>query len=379
MKTLLFDLFEAQPALTSKFHGGGEYIKAVFENLIKKYWGKYKLIVFYDQDKFLDDWIINILKDKEIKTYFVKIEEDIKYIFKKEKIDVFYSGLPYYYKRDYIPKNVKIIGTIHGLRFLELPADKYAYLYTKGEKSLKEKIRYYGKNIYKQKKYQEFLSCIDLLDVIVCVSNHTRFSVLKNFPKYKDRRIHVLYTPQKKANKYVGAVLNEEQKFILLLGGDRWIKNCYREIIALEELFQNGYLKNYKVVVVGGLSDHIRHKISNFEKYDIRNYVETEELEELYSKCDIFLYASLNEGFGMPPLEAMKYGTTCVISGVCSLPEVCGDAVYYVNPYDVDEIAGRILNAAAIKINEDKVIAQFQKIYERQKEDLNRLCELIIQ
>lgn len=376
MKTLLFDLYEAQPTESSKFHGGGEYIKAVFENLVKKYWGNYKIIVFYDKDKFLDQWIKNIICENHIKEYFIKSEKDIISIFKLEKIDTFYSGLPYYYKKDWFPKEVRIIGTIHGLRFLELPADKYAYLYSDGKLSLKERVRYIIRKTYQKRKYKEFLSCIELLDDLICVSEHTKFSILNFYPQFKEKEKHVFYTPQKKAE--LCRVKIDGEKSILIMGGDRWIKNCYREIQALEKLFSSGYLKDYKVVVVGGLSKAIQRKIKDLSRYDIKGYVDVEELEALYKNCDIFVYASLNEGFGMPPLEAMKYGTTCVVSGVCSLPEICGDAVYYVNPYDINEMSGRILNAAMIKIDKKEVIAQFNKIFKRQCADLDMLCDFII-
>ena len=212
----------------------------------------------------------------------------------------------------------------------------------------------------------------------MCVSNHTMYSIRQFYPKYKDKMITVFYTPQKSAelSKATSSIIS--CKYILIMGGDRWIKNCYREVLAIEQLFKNGFLKEYKVVVTGGLSKSIQGKITDISKYIIKSYVETEELETLYKFCDIFLYASLNEGFGMPPLEAMKYGKTCVVSGVCSLPEICGDSVYYVNPYDVDEIAGRILHACAKKIDSTKVLKQFQKIYDRQCVDLDGLCEFII-
>lgn len=378
MKKILFDLFQAQPALNSKFHGGGEYIKAVFKNLVEKYGDGNEVIVFYDENKFLDSWLIDIIKEKRIKEYFIKNVDDIEEIFKKEKIDIFYSGLPYYYKREVIPEYVRVKGTIHGLRFLELPADCYAYLYGKGKASIKERIRYFGRNLYQEKKRKEFQSCIELVDDLICVSNHTRFSIMNHYPQFKEKEIQVFYTPQKKAELCEEKESPIAGKYVLIMGGDRWIKNCYREVLAFESLFKNGYLENYKIVVVGGLSDKIKAKISDPKRYIIKNYLESDELESLYCFCDFFVYASLNEGFGMPPLEAMKYGTTCVVSGVCSLPEVCGDAVYYVNPYDIEEMAGRILNAVHIKIEPEKVKAQFDRVYLRQRTDLDKLCEFII-
>ena len=57
----------------------------------------------------------------------------------------------------------------------------------------------------------------------------------------------------------------------------------------------------------------------------------------------MFIYPSLYEGFGLPPLEAMACGCPVVVSNVASLPEVCGDAAYYVDPYSVESIAEGII------------------------------------
>jgi glycosyltransferase involved in cell wall biosynthesis len=62
------------------------------------------------------------------------------------------------------------------------------------------------------------------------------------------------------------------------------------------------------------------------------------ELPRLYSQADLFLFASLGEGFGLPPLEAMAAGTPVVTSLITSLPEVCGDAAWFVEPTDPERI-----------------------------------------
>lgn len=69
-------------------------------------------------------------------------------------------------------------------------------------------------------------------------------------------------------------------------------------------------------------------------------YIADEDLPALYSAADLFVYPSLYEGFGLPPLEAMACGTPAVTSNVSSLPEVVGDAALTVNPLDVEVIAG---------------------------------------
>jgi glycosyltransferase involved in cell wall biosynthesis len=67
-------------------------------------------------------------------------------------------------------------------------------------------------------------------------------------------------------------------------------------------------------------------------------YVDDEDLPALYTLADAFVFASLYEGFGLPPLEAMRCGTPVVCSSAASLPEVVGDAAVLVDPRDVGSI-----------------------------------------
>jgi glycosyltransferase involved in cell wall biosynthesis len=71
-------------------------------------------------------------------------------------------------------------------------------------------------------------------------------------------------------------------------------------------------------------------------------YVSDEELEGLYAAARAFVFPSLNEGFGLPVLEAMRRGVPVACSDASSLPEVAGDAAILFDPYDVDAIAAAI-------------------------------------
>lgn len=71
----------------------------------------------------------------------------------------------------------------------------------------------------------------------------------------------------------------------------------------------------------------------------VLGYVDDELLPYLYKGAEVFVFVSLYEGFGLPPLEAMACGTPVVVSKAASLPEVVGDAGVYVDPYNVDDIA----------------------------------------
>jgi glycosyltransferase involved in cell wall biosynthesis len=81
-------------------------------------------------------------------------------------------------------------------------------------------------------------------------------------------------------------------------------------------------------------------------------YVPEEDLPALYSGAEVFLYPSLYEGFGLPPLEAMACGTPSIVGGNSSMPEACGDAALYVGGFDVEETAAAmdgLLNDAALR------------------------------
>jgi glycosyltransferase involved in cell wall biosynthesis len=98
------------------------------------------------------------------------------------------------------------------------------------------------------------------------------------------------------------------------------------------------------IVIAGGINSKI-FSTSNIElsknvKYI--GYVTDGELKALYEKALCFVYPSFYEGFGLPPLEAMTCGCPVIVSNAASLPEVCGDAALYVDPYSPEDIAEKI-------------------------------------
>jgi glycosyltransferase involved in cell wall biosynthesis len=70
--------------------------------------------------------------------------------------------------------------------------------------------------------------------------------------------------------------------------------------------------------------------------------VDFSDLQKLYSAATAYVFPSLYEGFGLPPLEAMAAGTPVVASNSAVIPEVCGDATEYFNPANVKEMAEKI-------------------------------------
>lgn len=86
------------------------------------------------------------------------------------------------------------------------------------------------------------------------------------------------------------------------------------------------------------------HQLNLQSEVMFTGYVPTEDLPALYNVADLFVYPSLYEGFGLPPLEAMACGIPVITSNTSSLPEVVGDAGIMIDPYDVDGLADAMHN-----------------------------------
>lgn len=381
MKKLLFDLLYAQPLGAAKFHGGGEYIKSVFQAVTQMENAEYRLEVCFNQHEFIDDWILEIIQNGNIPVHQVVTANDVVNVIagmEDKKNLRFFTGMIYSYSGVTFPKEVKTFGVCHGLRGLEKPYDREAVRYIYNKEDLKDCIR---NTILWNRTYKNlqgyYTEILNKFDVVITDSQHSKYSIKVNFPEIAtEKDIHVFYAP----SKYVtlSAVTENTQPYIMMVSANRWLKNGYRGAMAIDKLYEKGYLKGIKTKIYGNLPLRIRKKIKCINNYIFFDYVSSEELEQAYQNCSVFFYPTLNEGFGLPPLEAMKYGRTCVISAVCSLPEIYGDAVYYCNPYDLLEMENRILEAIENPINEDHIKKKVDQIIFRQDQDLTKLCELLM-
>ena len=136
--------------------------------------------------------------------------------------------------------------------------------------------------------------------------------------------------------------------FLLYVGRVSAHKNVVRIIEAFSalktELAKDGEYPDLKLIIIGDdVSSHpdLRRTVrrSGVDK-DVRflGFVPIDTLRIFYDAAKVFVFPSLYEGFGLPPLEAMAHGTPVVTSNTSSLPEVVGDAAVLVNPENVFEI-----------------------------------------
>jgi glycosyltransferase involved in cell wall biosynthesis len=86
--------------------------------------------------------------------------------------------------------------------------------------------------------------------------------------------------------------------------------------------------------------------------------VSEEEKTALYRNASLLVFPSLQEGFGLPPLEAMLHGCPVVASSASCIPEVCSDAAHYIDPGDVDSIAEGMYQVATNEALRNDLIAR---------------------
>jgi glycosyltransferase involved in cell wall biosynthesis len=164
-----------------------------------------------------------------------------------------------------------------------------------------------------------------------------------------DERFVELGAAQRRSPKALLERYGVTYPYVLYAGSIRPQKNVPRLIEAFSvvrgELMSHPVYKDLRLVIIGGDSTENpavrvavnRTKMGGFVRFF--GFVSQETLRTFYESAVAFAFPSLNEGFGMSPLEAMACGTPVLTSNVSSLPEVVGEAALLVNPENVFEIA----------------------------------------
>ncbi len=148
----------------------------------------------------------------------------------------------------------------------------------------------------------------------------------------------------KKVMTYYGLTYGSYILYVGTLEPRKNITTLLKAYAQLPKQTQN----RFPLVLAGGkgwLIEQLEKKITNLgiaTTTILTGYVPSQNLPALYSGASSFVFPSLYEGFGLPPLEAMACGTPVITSNVSSLPEVVGDAGVMIDPYDVNRLKSEI-------------------------------------
>ncbi len=192
-------------------------------------------------------------------------------------------------------------------------------------------------------------------DRIIAVSHHTAQDLHDHY-RIPSERINVVHhggslaTGATHANTALESLKRRYglrgDGYILHVGGGEPRKNVSALLEAYAML--GDLRRRYQLVLVGGMErwrEPIGKKICQLELDNdvvITGYVAQEHLAAFYEHAALFVYPSLYEGFGIPPLEAMASGTPVITSNTASLPEVVGDAAVMVDPLQPAALAQSI-------------------------------------
>lgn len=234
-----------------------------------------------------------------------------------------------------VRKKVKKVITIHDLSFL-----------------------YQENKIHLSKVYQQDVErSIKGADKIIAVSHFVKGDILKHFPINSDKIdvIHegvdsnIYYPKQSGTVDERPNFIGENDKYILYVGKIETRKNLLSAIEAFEKAV-NKIPENIKLVLCGKPGDsfaevslaasksHVANRIM------VTNFVDKKDLPSLYRNSSLFIYPSLFEGFGLPPLEAMASGVPVIVHNGTSLPEVVGNA-------------GTVIDTSDIKLFSDSIVS----------------------
>lgn len=188
---------------------------------------------------------------------------------------------------------------------------------------------------------------------VVADSEFTRREILRLFPETPPEKVRVVYlgirAPVKMAEDVCSRLrerLRLPERFALSVCTREPRKNLDTLLHAFGKC---SALADQHLVLVGG-AGWGRDSLSVLNSYGsqltdrvtVTGYVDDRELVALYHMASAFVYISLLEGFGLPPLEALSYGTPVVASDIPVLREVLGDHAIYVDPHDIEHIGAGI-------------------------------------
>ncbi|ACX74319.1 glycosyltransferase, group 1 family [Fibrobacter succinogenes subsp. succinogenes S85] len=382
----LFNLVAVQPIHSAKFHGGGSYGEVIFWALVKR---GAKFSCVYDSRKYLSPDILEACEKCNIPLFDIA-EKTPQQIIDENAIDAFYTPL-YSLEKKWQIQVKRFVFTWHGVRALEM---QYSWQGVGFAKKLAQKlealVRYRDswKKYFYAPKYRDLAARIaDGRAECITVSEHSRASIKSFFPELLDKEIPVFYSPMLdyEPEGFLPPTV-KTKKYFLLTSGARWEKNNLRAVKAFDELVtmmrSTNHLFDMKLVITGATNVKVYRKhIRNKDAFVFLGYVESKELEFLHKNAYAFIFPSLNEGFGYPPVQSMRYGVPVAASGTTSVPEVCENASLYFDPYSVSEIKNRmiqLLDPDIYAMYASRGVARYGEVHKRQQEDLEKAVAFVL-
>lgn len=270
----------------------------------------------------------------EIPWYGIIEQIKLPFLLYRHKLDLAHFphfNIPILYFRPFVV-------TIHDLILLEFPTRRASTL---------GPIRYFVKN----SAYKIIIrSALKRARKIITVSQYTKNQIAKTF-NVPPEKIAVVYEAcdsvergQLKLPETELSRLGIKKPYLLYVGNAYPHKNLEGLIEGFKHFLQN-YSKKYQLVLIGK-EDYFYQRLQNYaarlkikDRLNFTGFVPQPALADLYRNASLYIIPSFIEGFGLTPLEAMRYGLAVISSNTAALPEILGEAALYFNPKNPEEIA----------------------------------------
>lgn len=273
-------------------------------------------------------WKYRIIGPKKLWTQFAL---PLDLFFHKPSPDVFFSTTHYAPRFCSAPSVVSV---------MDLSYMYYPYLFKK-------------RDLYKLDKWTSY--SVKQAKKVLTISKSSKDDIIKYY-KLEPNNVRVVYPGIKLGNKFIKTknsmnnlkLLKEkysiQNDYVLFVGTLQPRKNIQRLI----EAFSKVDSPSLDLVIIGKKGWMYEEILKAPKKFEIENkvkfldYVSDEDIPAFYKNAECFILPSLYEGFGLPVLEAMKYGCPVLTSNVSSLPEAGGGAAVYFDPLNVSDISAKI-------------------------------------
>ena len=395
MKKILFDFLTFQDRI---LNGGYLYARTVLLGLIKK--GASIVGVCENQDALNED-IKKIIEENNIKVLLGL--DDLEKIVEEEKIDAFFISIAQRYKDiDVSNLKCKIYIVCHdvwdlclaGAGIGNLPDVDSAMMKLDGKGKRKLRlIKNSIKRILNKKRIvdAEIPSSVLIKEYnygllnqlfkkdnvqVITVSEYSKGAIEYYFEDVKNP-IKVFACPKierltEKESESIKQKV-DGKKYFLLLSVNRYNKNVSVFLKQFNK-FNQSQEGTFSAILLGTSYQDTSENIIGIPR------VNDSEMAYLMNNAYALIYPSLVEGFGLPPVEAMEFGTPVIASFNTSIPEVCGDGALYFNPvYPEDLYAKCKFLVENYQERVDKAKAQYKIITLKMQEDLQRLLDYILE
>lgn len=190
---------------------------------------------------------------------------------------------------------------------------------------------------------------------IVTISRHSK-SMLNRYFSFAEDKLHVIgegyeHILRIRPDEHIIDRLNIKEPYVLAVGGSR-----NKNFDLLMEVCRKPNTSFGKLVIAGKIDASYRDELSVSKDAVIAGYVTDAELVSLYCHATCLVFPSIEEGFGIPPLEAMALNCPVLAANTSALPETCGEGALYFNPYDAEELLNKMNQLAADKELREQLI-----------------------